>query len=54
MQEDGEVKAVKLRYFDTWPCILKSGLLFVASGFGNHHVYWLDKLGDEEGVKFGR
>jgi len=35
-------------------CILKSGLLFVASGFRNHHVYWFNKLEDEEGVKFGR
>ncbi|KAG5220353.1 pre-mRNA-splicing factor rse [Salix suchowensis] len=38
--EDEEVKAVKIKYFDTVPvasslCILKSGFLFVASEFGN-------------------
>ena len=38
--EDEEVKAVKIKYFDTVPiasslCILKSGYLFVASEFGN-------------------
>jgi len=35
-----EVKALKIKYFDTVPvasglCILKSGFLFVASEFGN-------------------
>lgn len=59
MQEDnegnltGEVNCVKLRYFDTVPvakslCILKSGFLFVASEFGNHHFYQFEKLGDDE------
>jgi splicing factor 3B subunit 3 len=59
MQEDvegsltGEVHCVKLRYFDTVPiakslCILKSGFLFVASEFGNHHLYQFEKLGDDQ------
>ena len=41
--EEEEVKAVKIKYFDTVPvaaslCILKSGFLFVASEFGNQCV----------------
>lgn len=41
--EDEEVKALKIKYFDTVPvasslCILKSGFLFVASEFGNQYV----------------
>jgi splicing factor 3B subunit 3 len=59
MQEDsegnliGEVNCIKLKYFDTVPvakslCILKSGFLFVASEFGNHHLYQFEKLGDDQ------
>ena len=38
--EEQDVKALKIKYFDTVPvasglCILKSGFLFVASEFGN-------------------
>ena len=49
----GEVKRVKIKYFDTVPiahslCILKSGFLFVASEFGNHHFYQFEKLGDDD------
>jgi len=41
--EEEEVKALKVKYFDTVPiasglCILKSGFLFVASEFGNQCV----------------
>jgi hypothetical protein len=41
--EDEEVKALKIKYFDTVPvasglCILKSGFLFVASEFVNQCV----------------
>ncbi|KAF8331909.1 CPSF A subunit region-domain-containing protein [Cantharellus anzutake] len=51
--EDEEVKALKIKYFDTVPissslCILKSGFLFVASEFGNHHLYQFQKLGDDD------
>ncbi|KAG8945971.1 pre-mRNA-splicing factor rse1 [Tulasnella sp. 419] len=48
-----EVKALKIKYFDTIPvanclCILKSGFLFVASEFGNHYLYQFQKLGDDD------
>ncbi|KAF9771794.1 Pre-mRNA-splicing factor rse1 [Fusarium sp. DS 682] len=48
----GEVLRVKIKYFDTLPvasslCILKSGFLFVAAEFGDHHLYQFDKLGDD-------
>ncbi|OJA18672.1 hypothetical protein AZE42_08861, partial [Rhizopogon vesiculosus] len=51
--EEDEVKAVKIKYFDTVPvasslCILKSGFLFVASEFGNHYLYQFQKLGDDD------
>ncbi|KAF8510565.1 CPSF A subunit region-domain-containing protein [Hysterangium stoloniferum] len=51
--EDEEVRAVKIKYFDTVPvasslCILKSGFLFVASEFGNHYLYQFQKLGDDD------
>ncbi|KAI2618721.1 pre-mRNA-splicing factor rse-1 [Hypomontagnella submonticulosa] len=49
----GEVARLKIKYFDTVPvstslCILKSGFLFVASEFGNHHFYQFEKLGDDD------
>lgn len=49
----GEVEKLKIKYFDTIPvasslCILKSGFLFVASEFGNHHFYQFEKLGDDD------
>ncbi|KAI0744105.1 CPSF A subunit region-domain-containing protein [Daedaleopsis nitida] len=51
--EEQDVKAVKIKYFDTVPvasglCILKSGFLFVASEFGNHYFYQFQKLGDDD------
>ncbi|EIM81285.1 uncharacterized protein STEHIDRAFT_86633 [Stereum hirsutum FP-91666 SS1] len=51
--QEEEVKAVKIKYFDTVPvasslCILKSGFLFVASEFGNHQLYQFQKLGDDD------
>ena len=41
--DEQDVKALKIKYFDTVPvasslCILKSGFLFVASEFGNQYV----------------
>ncbi|OTA68782.1 hypothetical protein K449DRAFT_451182 [Hypoxylon sp. EC38] len=59
MQEDsngnltGEVRRIKIKYFDTVPvsnslCILKTGFLFVACEFGNHHFYQFEKLGDDD------
>ncbi len=52
-QPTGEVKALKIKYFDTVPVanslhILKSGFLFVASESGNHHFYQFEKLGDDD------
>lgn len=49
----GEVERLKIKYFDTTPvaaslCILKSGFLYVASEFGNHHFYQFEKLGDDD------
>jgi splicing factor 3B subunit 3 len=49
----GEVKRLKIKYFDTVPiatslCILKSGFLFIASEFGNHSFYQFEKLGDDD------
>ncbi|KAI9834027.1 MAG: pre-mRNA-splicing factor rse1 [Phylliscum demangeonii] len=49
----GDVKLLKIKYFDTVPvasslCILKSGFLFVASETGNHHFYQFEKLGDDD------
>ncbi len=43
--EEGDVKSLKIKYFDTVPvatslCILKSGFLFVAAEFGNQYVYY--------------
>ncbi|KAG2015443.1 pre-mRNA-splicing factor rse1 [Coprinopsis cinerea AmutBmut pab1-1] len=51
--EDGVVSSLKIKYFETVPvasnlCILKQGLLFVASEFGNHHLYRFCKLGDDD------
>ncbi|KAI9849816.1 MAG: pre-mRNA-splicing factor rse1 [Sclerophora amabilis] len=52
-QPTGEVKRLKIKYFDTVPaasslCILKSGFLFAASETGNHHFYQFEKLGDDD------
>ena len=49
----GEVKRIKIKYFDTIPvanslCILKSGFLFVASELGNHYFYQFEKLADND------
>ncbi|KAL2812489.1 CPSF A subunit region-domain-containing protein [Aspergillus granulosus] len=52
-QLTGEVKQLKIKYFDTVPVassllILKSGFLYVASEGGNHHFYQFEKLGDDD------
>ncbi|KAK3375163.1 CPSF A subunit region-domain-containing protein [Podospora didyma] len=49
----GEVQRLKIKYFDTIPvatslCILKSGFLFAATEYGNHHFYQFEKLGDDD------
>ncbi|RDW65780.1 DDB1/RSE1 family protein [Aspergillus mulundensis] len=52
-QLTGEVKGLKIKYFDTVPLassllILKSGFLYVAAEGGNHHFYQFEKLGDDD------
>ncbi|KAH9040207.1 mono-functional DNA-alkylating methyl methanesulfonate N-term-domain-containing protein [Lactarius pseudohatsudake] len=55
--EEEEVKALKIKFFDTVPvasslCILKSGFLFVASDFGNQcTTVSVPKLGDDDDEK---
>lgn len=52
-QLTGEVRRLKIKYFDTVPIassllILKSGFLLVTSESGNHHFYQFEKLGDDD------
>ena len=47
------VTELKLKYFDTVPVaasmvVLKSGFLFVASEFGNHYLYQIAYLGNND------
>ncbi|KAH6627402.1 CPSF A subunit region-domain-containing protein [Chaetomium tenue] len=44
--EDGDLFKATLVPVAKSLCILKSGFLFVASEFGNHHLYQFEKLGD--------
>lgn len=51
--DDDIVTEIKLKYFDTVPpaaamCVLKTGFLFVASEFGNHYLYQIAHLGDDD------
>ncbi|XP_053201633.1 splicing factor 3B subunit 3-like isoform X1 [Panonychus citri] len=51
--EDETVMEIRLKYFDTVPvattmCVLKTGFLFVASEFGNHYLYQIAHLGDDD------
>ncbi|KER19387.1 CPSF A subunit region [Opisthorchis viverrini] len=51
--DDDMVTEIKLKYFDTLPvasamCVLKTGFLFVASEFGNHSLYQIAHLGDDD------
>lgn len=52
--EDDVVSEIKIKYFDTVPVatslnVLKTGFLFVASEFGNHYLYQIAHLGDDDG-----
>lgn len=52
--EDDVVTSIKMKYFDTVPVaaamnVLKTGFLFVASEFGNHYLYQIAHLGDDDG-----
>ncbi|KAJ3272626.1 Splicing factor 3B subunit 3 [Terramyces sp. JEL0728] len=49
----GQVANIRLKYFESLPPstglnLLKSGFLFVASEFGNHQVYQVENLGDDD------
>jgi splicing factor 3B subunit 3 len=49
------VHTISIAYFDTIPvansiCVLKSGYLFSASEFGNHHFYSFIGLGESDPV----
>ncbi|XP_063828077.1 splicing factor 3B subunit 3 isoform X1 [Ostrinia nubilalis] len=51
--DEDMVTEIKLKYFDTVPvatsmCVLKTGFLFVACEFGNHYLYQIAHLGDED------
>ena len=48
-----KVTEIRLKYFDTVPsatsmCILNTGFLFCASDYGNHHLYQIARLGDND------
>eukprot|EP00232_Nephroselmis_pyriformis_P023620 CAMPEP_0182873278 /NCGR_PEP_ID=MMETSP0034_2-20130328/12223_1 /TAXON_ID=156128 /ORGANISM="Nephroselmis pyriformis, Strain CCMP717" /LENGTH=801 /DNA_ID=CAMNT_0025005915 /DNA_START=153 /DNA_END=2554 /DNA_ORIENTATION=- len=50
---DDTVSEVKVKYFDTITpctamCIMKTGFLFAASEFGNHALYQIVSLGDDD------
>ncbi|KAB7499912.1 Splicing factor 3B subunit 3, partial [Armadillidium nasatum] len=51
--DEDVVTEIKLKYFDTVPpasamCVLKTGFLFIASEFGNHYLYQIAHLGDDD------
>ncbi|GLG92316.1 Splicing factor 3B subunit 3 [Gryllus bimaculatus] len=54
LETDGYVvREIRLKYFDTVPvatamCVLKTGFLFVATEFGNHYLYQIVHLGDDD------
>jgi len=51
--EEDIVTELRLKYFDTVPVaasmsVLRTGFLFVASEFGNHHLYQITRLGEDD------
>ncbi|PWN27033.1 Pre-mRNA-splicing factor RSE1 [Jaminaea rosea] len=53
--QDEDVRALKIKYFDTVPLasslvILRAGFLFVAAEFGGSALYSFQKLGDDDEV----
>ena len=51
--DEDMVTEIKLKYFDTVPVstsmnVLKTGFLFVAAEFGNHYLYQIAHLGDDD------
>ncbi|XP_041377174.1 splicing factor 3B subunit 3-like [Gigantopelta aegis] len=55
--DEDMVTEIRLKYFDTVPvavsmCVLKSGFLFLAAEFGNHNLYQIAHLGDDDGEPY--
>ncbi|CAK8685237.1 splicing factor 3B subunit 3-like [Clavelina lepadiformis] len=51
--DEDMVTEIRLKYFDTVPvaaamCVLRTGFLFVAAEFGNHCLYQIAHLGDDD------
>ncbi|KAK2157142.1 hypothetical protein NP493_1904g00008 [Ridgeia piscesae] len=51
--DEDMVTEIRLKYFDTVAvstalCVLKTGFLFIASEFGNHYLYQIAHLGDDD------
>ncbi|EDO49217.1 predicted protein [Nematostella vectensis] len=51
--DEDMVTEIRMKYFDTVPpavsmCVLKTGFLFTASEFGNHYLYQIAHLGDDD------
>lgn len=50
---DDQVHSIQCQYFDTISpcssiCLLKTGFIFAAAEFGNHYIYQITSLGDDE------
>ena len=50
---EDQVHSIQCQYFDTispWTsiCLLKTGFLYAAAEFGNHYIYQITSLGDDE------
>ncbi|XP_077993061.1 splicing factor 3B subunit 3 [Glandiceps talaboti] len=51
--DEDMVTEIRMKYFDTVPiatslCVLKTGFLYVSSEFGNHFLYQIAHLGDDD------
>lgn len=51
--DDDMVTEIRMKYFDTVPVatsmnVLKTGFLFIASEYGNHYLYQIAHLGDDD------
>lgn len=51
--DEDMVTEIRMKYFDTVPvasamCVLRTGFLFVASDYGNHALYQIAHLGDDD------
>lgn len=51
--DEDMVTEIRIKYFDSVPvatsmCVLRTGFLFTASEFGNHYLYQITSLGDND------